>query len=292
MQVLSGHRSGSNVAALSFAPDGASLASCTSADGLRVWDLATGTARQPPRGGGWVWDVAFAPARREVAYADLSGVSLWGLDGPPRRLVRGRRLRVAFGPDGTWLAGALTDVVRWEVASGERQRLYAAPALSVTTALAVSPDGARLASAHKTDNYGSAASPFVRLAGLTGEGACLPEGAGAPVTSLAFRPDGAALAAASGTFLLVWEVPSGRPLARLKLGATFFQALAFSPDGRFLAAVRNDATVHFWDARSFREVAAFDWQIGPLVSLAFAPDGMRAAAGSKKGLIVVWDVDL
>jgi WD40 repeat protein len=81
-------------------------------------------------------------------------------------------------------------------------------------------------------------------------------------------------------------------LTRLAVDRKHFQAIAFTPDGRFLAAVRNDATARFWDARTWQPARAFEWGIGPLVSLAIAPDGMRAAAGSKKGKIVVWDVDL
>jgi WD40 repeat protein len=70
------------------------------------------------------------------------------------------------------------------------------------------------------------------------------------------------------------------------------QEVAFTPDSRFLAAARNDRTVQLWETASWSPAAAFDWQIGSLVSLAIAPDGMRAAAGSKRGKIVVWDIDL
>jgi WD40 repeat protein len=85
-------------------------------------------------------------------------------------------------------------------------------------------------------------------------------------------------------------------------------ALAFSPDGRRLLAGGAVGTVRLWDvpdpappdeggtvtwaAAAARELAAFDWQIGPVTALAFAPDGLTAAAGSTNGKIVVWDLDL
>jgi WD40 repeat protein len=117
-------------------------------------------------------------------------------------------------------------------------------------------------------------------------------GHGNIANDLAFSSDGTALAAACSQFLWVWDVASGEPLTRFKVDRLHFQAVAFTPDGRFLLAVRNDGTVRVLETQRWREQAAFAWGIGPLVSLAIAPDGMRAACGSKRGKIVVWDVDL
>ena len=125
----------------------------------------------------------------------------------------------------------------------------------------------------------------------TGRDVSVLRGHGDTATALAFSPDGATLAAACGQFLWAWDVRSGGSLTRQKVDRLHFQAIAFTPDGRLLAAVRNDRTARFWDTRTWKEHAAFDWEVGPLVSLAVSPDGMRAAAGSKRGKIVVWDLD-
>ena len=110
--------------------------------------------------------------------------------------------------------------------------------------------------------------------------------------SLAFTPDERLLAGACGVFLRIWDATTGDLVVRMKVDQTHFQAVGFTPDGRFLVAGRNDGTVQFYETGTWREHAAFDWGIGPLACLVVARDGMRAAVGSKKGKILVWDLDL
>jgi WD40 repeat protein len=86
-------------------------------------------------------------------------------------------------------------------------------------------------------------------------------------------------------------VPGGEVCWRHRLDGKYFQAAAFAPDGRLLAAGRNDGTLRFYETASWRECAALDGSVGPVLDVAFAPDGMRAAAAGRKGKIVVWDID-
>lgn len=54
---------------------------------------------------------------------------------------------------------------------------------------------------------------------------------------VAFSPDAVLLAAASEADIRLWEVPSGKPHGTLFLGrGRFVTSLAFSPDGKILAA--------------------------------------------------------
>jgi WD40 repeat protein len=109
---------------------------------------------------------------------------------------------------------------------------------------------------------------------------------------MAFSPNGRALAATCGQALLVRHVTTGAILVHHKIDYQHFKDVVFTPDGRFLLLARNDKTVRVWNTQTWREQAAFDWDIGAIVSVAVAPDGMRAAAGGDKGKIVVWDLDL
>jgi WD40 repeat protein len=88
------------------------------------------------------------------------------------------------------------------------------------------------------------------------------------------------------------DAESGDEVASLCQERKFFQEVAFTPDGQFLAAASNEETVKFWDARTWKLAAEFAWQAGGLRCLAFSADGMLAAAGGTGRKVVVWDVDL
>ena len=76
---------------------------------------------------------------------------------------------------------------------------------------------------------------------------------GGPVPAAAFSPDGAFLAIAVGRLVQVWSAPPrAKTVAPLALHRTFGTAaggvacLAWSPDGRWLAAGCKDLTVRVW----------------------------------------------
>ncbi|HEX2079315.1 MAG TPA: hypothetical protein VHG08_16430, partial [Longimicrobium sp.] len=70
------------------------------------------------------------------------------------------------------------------------------------------------------------------------------------VHGVAFSPDGRRLAAASfDRTVSVWDVASGRRLARLAGHRRKVADVAYSPDGRWLASVASDTTVRLWPVR-------------------------------------------
>jgi WD40 repeat protein len=103
------------------------------------------------------------------------------------------------------------------------------------------------------------------------------------VSSVAFSPDGEALA--SGSYdqtIRFWEATSGKGLLTLGGHADYVLCVAFSPDGRILASGSRDGTLRLWDVATGAELVT----LGPLrawgpptpgfrdvYALAFSPDG-------------------
>jgi WD40 repeat protein len=112
------------------------------------------------------------------------------------------------------------------------------------------------------------------------------------VFTLTFSPNSRLLATAASRTVRLWDVQTFQCLHRFRAFVRTVGCLAFSPDGRLLAAGNGESRVRLWETATGRELADLQWQIGVIGGLSFAPDGATAAvAGSRKKLLV-WDVDL
>jgi hypothetical protein len=66
-------------------------------------------------------------------------------------------------------------------------------------------------------------------------------------------------------------------------------ALAFSPDGKWLAGAGEDQKVQVWEVNTGVEVRRFQGHFDTLMSIAFAPDGRSIASGGCDSMILLWD---
>src|SRR6185437_10499256 len=109
------------------------------------------------------------------------------------------------------------------------------------------------------------------------------------VSSLAFRPDGEALAWADDRHVILWDVAHRTRIAALP-GQAGGADLGFSPDGRRLAIATGgpQGRVVLWDVA--RRPRAVPWVTGgDWGNPVFSPDGRWLAIDSSSGT-GLWDV--
>lgn len=122
----------------------------------------------------------------------------------------------------------------------------------------------------------------------------LPEGATARfgkgwVKDILFSPGGRELAVATTIGIWIYDVSTGneRDLLRGPMGGA--NAIAYSSDGRALAAAHEDRTVYIWDI--FKGSAqAFPGHTGDIRAIAFSDDDSMVASGGTDNTVRIWDV--
>ena len=65
-------------------------------------------------------------------------------------------------------------------------------------------------------------------------------------------------------------------------------AIAFSPDGHYLAGAGYDESIYIWDVSNWTLARRFFPMSGPIYSLSFSPDGADVAAADQLSHITIW----
>lgn len=181
---------------------------------------------------------------------------------------RGRITAVALNAGrGLAATGGADGIVRvWDVASGAPTGVVAQPADAAIALVALSDDGRYVAGVSERT---------VRIAGVTDGLVTAEVQAEAPVTAIAFAPDGASVVVgdAVGTVLLArFAEPNGSAGARVRLTSAV-TSLAFVPDGSRIAVGAAGGSIALVDVASGdRQNMGRTWS-QPIRWLGFSNDG-------------------
>ena len=242
---------------LAFSPDGRLLAISGPAEGARRFGMM-----EPKASTIRLLDVA---GGAEVRRIPVEGFGVGSL---------------AFAPDGQTLAAGVGDrtVRLYDPATG-RERL---PRLGRERAVPPSPEGKG-----QLKGFGAAKG--------------FEEAKAREPSFLAFSPDGKLLASGLEDLgyygglidvppITLWDVAAAREVHRLAGQQRGITSLAFSPDGRTLAASGANPAIRLWDAATGREVDQRPGHPDGIDSLAVsAADGTVFTAGQADGLVIQWD---
>jgi RNA polymerase sigma factor (sigma-70 family) len=297
-------RTGAPVFAVLPTPDGKAVFSGAVAPHVRLWEVATGKeircfeVPQKPDADylNIVSALALSSDGRTLAIGTRNGPFLLFevATGKLLRTLSGqpdRSRAVAFSPDSKLLASTAgrsegpCEIVLWDAGAGKELRRLPGHSQMVYR-LTFSPDGKLLASAGEGGEvrlWDTATGRPLRSWDAHGK---------QPVMALAFTPDGKTLASAGHDGALrLWEVATGKPRKRQPDSAAF-PTLAFSPDGKLLAAKSGaPGFVALWDVASGNQVELLKVK-QEVRALAFLTrqDGLRLAAGTADGTVLLWDL--
>ncbi len=277
-----------NVFALSWNPDGVSLASGSRDTTVRVWNATTGQDSYIYRGHhSCVLSVAWSPDGRYIASGDTDGiVHVWN----PQvtlvtyrghtRFVRSIAWNPVWGtgiPDGKYIAsgGDYGDntVQVWQASSGNH--IYTHSNQYRIFAVTWAPDGGRIAS--------GSFDGTVQVWPCNGVGSSyIYRGHTGPVYAVAWAPDGRYIASAGhDATVQVWSTNHLQEPMHIYRGHTLpVKAVAWSPDGKYIASGGDDTTLQVWEATTGKHIATSSQHTHWVRALAWSPLGLCIASAS------------
>ncbi|MFM8274400.1 MAG: hypothetical protein ACKODX_19010 [Gemmata sp.] len=290
--------------AVAVSPDGKRVAAAGADRSIRVYSPDSGKVEATLDAGAAMTALAFLPdGNRLVAAGGDKVVKVWDVsakkvvqDLPGHALAV---LAVAAGEDGGLVVSGSADatVRGFDPATGKEQWKW----MSRKAACAVS---VRKGGKQVAVGLADGGLAVIDVTSAAPKELSSQSAHTAGTTCVAYSPDGNRLATVGGDGALrVWSagaagalVPlakfDGQAVPNSTTGSAPLSTVAFSPDGRFVAAGGADAVVRVWDVQTKSEVRGLRGHTDWVTSVAFGPDGrfLASVAAEKDNALRVFEL--
>jgi WD40 repeat protein len=277
-----------SIPAVTFLPDGNTVAGEVESGGIRVWDARTGEVKKSFAQDADTGSIAEIASNGSVL-AEISGdemVRIWNVGTGARVDVpagKGAAVAIAVSGDGQVLGIAYQDQIVLLNVDDPKLQPITAPIQGKLVCMTLSFDGKLLAGATSEGEV----QVWSKEAGVLRKH--FP--GGSEISTLRFMPQSEALAiGGKDGRVSLWNLQSGAMIFESKKHSAIVNAIAFSADGKLMATGSDDRTAIIWEVGSGKARRTLKGHDFTVTSLAFSPDDNLLAVGSGNASVVLWDV--